>query len=54
MRRSFSTPAQRKGVDKYMVKDLGGWSAVSVVERHYTGEAPEAVQKAMDRIAAAG
>ena len=26
LRRSFSTLAQRAGVDRYTVKDLGGWS----------------------------
>ena len=51
MRRSFSTIAQRAGVDKYTVKDLGGWSVVSVVERHYTGDVSEAHRQAMNRIA---
>jgi integrase len=51
LRRSFSTLAQRLGVDRFTVKDLGGWSTVSVVERHYTGEVPEVYRRAMDRIA---
>lgn len=51
LRRSFSTLAQRAGVDKYTVKDLGGWSEVSVVERHYTGEVQEVYRRAMQRIA---
>lgn len=51
LRRSFSTLAWRAGVDKYTVKDLGGWSAVSVVERHYTGDVSEAHRRAMKRIA---
>ena len=51
LRRSFSTIAQRAGVDKYTVKDLGGWSVVSVVERHYTGDVSGVHRKAMDRIA---
>ncbi len=51
LRRSFSTLAQRAGVDKYTVKDLGGWSVVSVVERHYTGDVSEAHRKAMQTIA---
>ncbi|MCP4375980.1 MAG: tyrosine-type recombinase/integrase [bacterium] len=51
LRRSFSTLAQRAGVDKYTVKDLGGWSVVSVVEKHYTGDLLEAHRKAMQRIA---
>ena len=51
LRRSFSTLAQRAGVDKYTVKDLGGWSEVSVVERHYTGDVSEAHRRAMKRIA---
>ncbi len=38
LRRSFSTLAQRAGVDRLTVKDLGGWSSVTVVEKHYTGE----------------
>ncbi len=53
LRRSFSTLAQRAGVHKTIVKDLGGWSAVSVVERHYTGEVPEVLERAMEQIAAA-
>jgi integrase len=51
LRRSFSTLAQRAGVDKYTVKDLGGWSVVSVVEKHYTGDVSEAHRRAMARIA---
>ncbi|OQB85186.1 MAG: site-specific tyrosine recombinase XerC [Planctomycetes bacterium ADurb.Bin126] len=51
LRRSFSTLAQRRGVDKFTVKDLGGWSEVSVVERHYTGEVPEVLRNAMKKIA---
>ena len=53
LRRSFSTLAQRAGVNKYVVKDLGGWSEVSVVENHYTGEVPEVLDRAMKKIAAA-
>ncbi len=49
-RRSFSTLAQRAGVDKHIVKDLGGWSVVSVVEKHYTGEIDEVYRRAMDKI----
>jgi integrase len=51
MRRSFSTLAQRAGVDKYTVKDLGGWSVVSVVEKHYTGDLLDVQRKAMQKIA---
>lgn len=51
LRRSFSTIAQRCGVDKYTVKDLGGWSVVSVVEKHYTGDVSEVHREAMRRIA---
>jgi len=54
LRRSFSTLAQRAGVDKYCVKDLGGWSDVSVVERHYTGEIASVMRDAMEKIVAAG
>lgn len=53
LRRSFSTLAQRAGVDKYTVKDLGGWSSVGVVEKHYTGEISTVLKTAMERIAAA-
>ncbi|MBT3199119.1 MAG: tyrosine-type recombinase/integrase [Phycisphaerales bacterium] len=54
LRRSFSTLAQRRGVDRNIVKDLGGWSVVSVLEKHYTGEMFEAHRRAMDMIAEAG
>lgn len=53
LRRSFSTLAQRAGVDKATVKDLGGWSAIRVVEKHYSGEVPEAFERAMKTIEAA-
>ena len=52
-RRSFSTLAQRAGVDRGVVKDLGGWSTVGVVEKHYTGEIQPALERAMERIAKA-
>jgi integrase len=51
LRRSFSTLAQRAGVDRMTVKDLGGWSSVTVVEKHYTGEIQPALEKAMEKIA---
>ncbi len=51
LRRSFSTIAQRAGVDKFTVKDLGGWSVVSVVEKHYTGDVSEVHRRAMKQIA---
>lgn len=38
LRRSFSTLAQRRGVDVGTVMLLGGWSSVDVVRRHYTGD----------------
>jgi integrase len=50
LRRSFSTLAQRAGIDKATVKDLGGWSTIGVVEKHYTGETPEVFQRAMARL----
>jgi integrase len=53
LRRSFSTLAQRAGVDTVTVKNLGGWSTIGVVEKHYTGEVPEAFERAMRTIAAA-
>lgn len=52
LRRSFSTIAQRAGVDKAVVKDLGGWSCMSVVEKHYTGDVSDVHRKAMEKIAA--
>ena len=51
LRRSFSTIAQRAGVDRSIVKDLGGWSDISVLERHYTGDVSEAHRRAMAKIA---
>jgi len=51
LRRSFSTLAQRAGVDRHVVKDLGGWSTVGVVEKHYTGDVSPVYRAAMDRIA---
>jgi integrase len=53
LRRSFSTLAQRAGVDKSVVKDLGGWSCVRVAENHYTGDVSEVLQRAMKQIAGA-
>lgn len=50
LRRSFSTLAQRAGMDRALVKDLGGWSCLSVVERHYTGELDERYRDAMQRL----
>jgi integrase len=50
-RRSFSTQAQRAGIDRSVVKDLGGWSSVSVVEKHYSGEISAVYRQAMKRIA---
>jgi hypothetical protein len=35
------------------VKDLGGWSSVGVVEKHYTGEIKPVLERAMDLIARA-
>jgi len=51
-RRSWSTLAQAAGVDRMTVKDLGGWSDVSVVERHYTnaGHVLPALRTAMEKI----
>ena len=37
--------------NEYTVKDLGGWSVVSVVEKHYTGDVSQAHRKAMEQIA---
>ena len=52
-RRSFSTLAQRAGVDRMTVKDLGGWSSVAIVEKHYTDEIKPVLERAMDLIARA-
>jgi integrase len=54
LRRSWSTLAQRAGIDRFTVKDLGGWSSVSVVERHYTGDVSVTHRRAMDKIAGVG
>jgi len=35
------------------VKDLGGWSDVKVVEKHYTGSVLPAPKAAMERVAKA-
>jgi len=51
LRRSFSTNAQRAGIDRHVVKDLGGWSTVAVLEKHYTGDVSPVYRAAMDRIA---
>ena len=50
LRRSFSTLAQRAGIDRHTVKDLGGWSTVGVVEKHYTGEVPDRLREAMSKL----
>jgi len=50
LRRSFSTIAQRAGVDRSIVKDLGGWSSLSVVEKHYSGNIQPAYEAAMEKI----
>ena len=53
LRRSFSTIAQRAGVDKAIVQLLGGWSDVRVIERSYTGDLSGVMRAAMDKIARA-
>ena len=53
LRRSFSTLCQRAGIDRHVVKDLGGWSCVSVLERHYSGDISPVYRAAMDRLAGA-
>ncbi|MCX5653331.1 MAG: hypothetical protein NTY65_01570 [Planctomycetota bacterium] len=40
-------------VDWNLVRDLGGWSSVTVVERHYTGDVAQAYRQAMDLVAKA-
>jgi len=51
LRRSFSTICQRAGVDRHIVKDLGGWSTVGVVEKHYTGDVSLVYRQAMEKVA---
>jgi integrase len=41
-------------VDKYTVKDLGGWSTVGVVEKHYTEDYSDVLKAAMNQIVPAG
>lgn len=50
LRRSFSTLAQRAGVDRETVKDLGGWSSTSVVKNHYTGQVDDHLRDVVDRL----
>lgn len=50
LRRSFSTLAQRAGEDPSTVMQLGGWSSVAVVRRHYTGDVSEGMRRAADRL----
>lgn len=40
-------------VDLNLVRDLGGWSSVTVVERRYTGDVGRAYRQATDLIAKA-
>lgn len=40
-------------MDRHVVKDLGGWSCVPVLERHYSGDFSPVYRQATDRIAAA-
>jgi len=54
LRRSFSTLAQRAGVDIDTLLALGGWSVASVVKNHYTGDVSVAHRRAMDKIAGVG
>ena len=51
--RSIACLAQRAGIDEATVKDLGQWSTIGVVEKHYTGEVPEVWQRAMAKLYAA-
>jgi integrase len=51
LRRSFSTICQRAGIDRNIVKDMGGWSSVGVVEKHYTGDVSAVYREAMARVA---
>ena len=53
LRRSIACLAQRAGIDEAIVKDLGEWSTIGVVEKHYTGEVPEVSRRAMPTLDAA-
>lgn len=50
LRRSFSTLAQRAGIDAETVRQLGGWSNLEVVRRHYTGEIVEPLRAAIEKL----
>ena len=47
LRRSFSTLAQRVGLDRATVKDLGGGSTTGVVEKYYTGDISKTHRRAV-------
>ncbi len=47
LRRSFSTHAQRRGIDVATVMRLGGWSNEAVVRKHYTGDLGGLMQHTM-------
>ncbi|MCX5675175.1 MAG: hypothetical protein NTX87_09210 [Planctomycetota bacterium] len=51
--RNDSVNRRWAAVDLNLVRDRGGWSSVSVVERRYTGDVARAYRQAMDLIAKA-
>jgi integrase len=50
LRRSFSTLAQRAGVDSVVMQRLGGWADLTTVRKHYTGDVTEADRRAIDQL----
>jgi hypothetical protein len=51
-----SKPARQSSiasVHKTLVKDPSRWSTIGVVEKHYNGEVPEALQQGVKRMEAA-
>jgi integrase len=53
LRRNELVNLRWAGVDRNIIKDLGGCSSVTVVEKHYTGDVAPAYRDAMDRMAKA-
>ncbi|MEI7836988.1 MAG: tyrosine-type recombinase/integrase [Planctomycetota bacterium] len=50
LRRSFATAALRAGVDRHVVRDLGGWSDVKVWNDYYAGDLQGVYDDAMKKI----
>lgn len=54
LRRTWATNLLNAGVDKYTVKDLGGWSDVKVIEGFYQGDISAWNVAAMRRVISVG